>query len=86
MTYTISPEMRTRLENDFVYHAPFGDQSRRYEFVRWRGGNFAEQLCYTCPPSRELSLALTKIDEAVFFANAAIARNETAPDTYVAEG
>ena len=29
-----------------------------------------------CPDSRELSVALTKLEEAVMWANAAIARNE----------
>jgi len=28
------------------------------------------------PPSREQSLALTHLEEAIFYANAAIARNE----------
>lgn len=33
-----------------------------------------------CPDSRELSTALTKLEEAVFWANAAIARNEKNPE------
>jgi hypothetical protein len=36
----------------------------------------SRQLQYLCPGSRELSLAITKLEEAVFWANAAIARNE----------
>ena len=38
---------------------------------------FAIFLTKTCPESRELSLALTHLEEAVMQANAAIARNET---------
>ena len=30
----------------------------------------------SCPDSRELSLALTNLEQAVFWANASIARNE----------
>jgi len=37
---------------------------------------FAQELCRFCPDSRERSLALTKLEEAVSWANAAIARNE----------
>ena len=60
----------------FTYHPPFGDQSHRYEEIRKLGFSFATFLVDDCPPSRELSLALTKLEEAVMWANAAIARNE----------
>ena len=36
----------------------------------------AHLLVTNCPESRELSCALTKLEEAVMWANAAIARNE----------
>lgn len=64
------------LETRFVYHPPKNDQGDRYERIRERGREFAELLCFYCPESRELSLALTKVEEAVMFANAAIARRE----------
>lgn len=72
-------ELRERIENDFTYHKPFGDQPERYEFIRGLGKITAYGFCDSCPQSRELSLALTKLEEAVFWANAAIARNETPP-------
>jgi hypothetical protein len=61
----------------FTYHAP-KDQSQkdRYEYLRGIGHGFAESISKNCPPSRERSLALTKLEEAVMWANAAIARNE----------
>ncbi len=65
-----------RLENDFTYHAPTGMQPRRYEQIRSNAKLFALSIVSDCPESRELSLALTKLEEAVFWANAAIARNE----------
>lgn len=63
-------------ENNFTYHSPSGDQPMRYELIRNFGKEFANALIVSCPNSRELSLALTKIEEAVMWANASIARNE----------
>jgi hypothetical protein len=64
------------LEKRFTYHPPKGDQPKRYEDIR----NWAKSLAYfikdSCPTSREQSLALTHVEEAVFWANAAIARND----------
>lgn len=66
-----------RIENDFAYHKPHSqDQMDRYEANRADLHGAAYRLLTRCPPSRELSLALTKLDEAMFWANAAIARNE----------
>lgn len=65
-----------RLENDHTYHAPTGTQAARYEAIRALAFAFATELTYLCPESRELSLALTNIEQAVFYANASIARNE----------
>jgi hypothetical protein len=62
------------LECRFTYHAPKEGQSILYETIRAEAKEFAAFLLINCPDSRELSLALTKIEEAVFWANAAIAR------------
>lgn len=75
-TYTLHADAQKRLDRDFVYHKPGGDQAIRYGAIRSDARDFAAAISTRCPPSRELSLALTKIDEAVFWANAAIARNE----------
>jgi len=60
----------------FNYHAPKKDQPKRYENIRRLARNFADYLAENCPESRELSLAVTKLEEAVMWANAAIARRE----------
>jgi len=60
----------------FTWHKPFGSQPERYEMIREMALDFANYLVRDCPDSRELSLALTKVEEAVFWANAAIARHE----------
>jgi hypothetical protein len=66
----------TDIENRFTYHAPHGTQTERYEKIRFQGKLLALRVESDCPDSRERSLALTKIEEAVMWANAAIARNE----------
>ena len=67
------------LKNRFTYHAPFGDQTERYENIRRWGYNLASALEASCPDSRELSLAITKLEEVIFWANASIARHEGVP-------
>jgi hypothetical protein len=64
------------LEQRFTYHKPFGDQPVRYEALRAKAKELAALISGLCPISREMSLALTKVEEACFWANAAIARNE----------
>jgi hypothetical protein len=64
------------LENRFTYHAPKLGQPETYSFLRDQAKNLAYHLVNNCPPSRELSLALTKLEEVVFWANASIARQE----------
>ena len=64
------------LDKRFTYHAPKDDQPSRYELLRSEAKKLAETYVENVPESRELSLALTKLEESVFWANAAIARNE----------
>ena len=64
------------LDNIYTYHAPKDDQPIRYEEIRRIGKVFAALIVNSTPKSREQSLALTKLEEAVMWANASIARNE----------
>jgi hypothetical protein len=64
------------IENRFTYHAPKPGQPETYELIRNKAKEFAILLDRECPDSREKSLAITKIEEAVFWANASIAREE----------
>lgn len=68
--------MKSRIENNFTYHAPKGDQAERYGKIREKARELAELMEESCPDSREKSLASTKLEEAVMWANASIARNE----------
>lgn len=65
-----------RFENNFKYHPPKNDQMPRYEEIRNAAKLFAQLINNLTPQSREQSLAFTAIEEAVYHANAAIARNE----------
>ena len=64
------------IENNFTYHSPSGDQAERYQALRGNAKALAYEIEEFCPDSRERSLALTKLEEAIFWANASIARNE----------
>ena len=64
------------LANRFTYHSPSGNQPARYELIRERAREFAQIIDHNTPESREQSLAFTALEEAVFWANAAIARRE----------
>lgn len=74
--YTIDPRMQAQLENNFRYHPPQGDQQDRYVFLRDEARVLAYNICRNTPPSREQALAITNLEQAIFWANAAIARNE----------
>jgi hypothetical protein len=78
--YETTADERARVERDFTYHPPHGDQVERYAEVRASGLAMAEVVLRDCPPSRERSLALTNLEQACFWANAAIARNEVPTD------
>jgi len=60
----------------FTYHAPHGDQVDRYQDIREAAKAFAVLLDRHCPDSREKSLAVTRLESAVMWANASIARRD----------
>lgn len=64
------------IEKRFTYHAPKEGQAQKYEALRNGVKDIANMLNDYCPESREKSLAITHLEEAVFWANASIARNE----------
>ncbi len=74
--YPVSKRVGDQLANTFTYHPPKGSQAQRYEMLRGNAQKLAFEIATFTPESREQSLALTKLEEAIFFANAAIARNE----------
>lgn len=65
------------IESRFSYHAPRGDQPERYERIRAAARDLAGLVDEACPDSREKSLAMTRLEECVMWANSSIARNES---------
>lgn len=74
--YPISLAMQQDLDKRFTYHKPKTDQPCRYEVLRDKAKELAELIIETSPSSREQSLALTNLEQAIMWANAGIARNE----------
>jgi len=68
--------MIEQIDNYFKYHAPKDDQTSRYISIRDKAKELALLIENYCPDSRERSLAMTKLEEFVMWANASIARNE----------
>lgn len=64
------------IEKNFTYHAPKGDQPKRYGRIQEKAKEFARMLEAFCPESQEKSTAFEKLEECVMWANASIARNE----------
>lgn len=64
-----------RINNDFTYHPPKEGQPELYHAIREEARNLAHFIDQLVLDGREKSLALTKLEEAVFWANAGVARN-----------
>lgn len=64
------------LKHRFDYH-PAHTQERQeaHQTVRANCWSLANSFLYNLPDGREKSIALTKLEEAMFWANAAIARD-----------
>ena len=69
-------EKDLNIENNFKYHAPVNGQTVKYDALRREGKELAYRIKELTPKSREQSLAFTNLEQALFWANAAIARNE----------
>lgn len=71
------------LTRRFNYHQPNTQEKvGRHQRVREACRTAAVELVeVTGPPTREQSLAITKLEEAMFWANAAIAREISAPES-----
>ena len=63
------------IEKRFTYHSLKG-KAQRFQTLRDNAKALAYEIKKQCPDSRERSLALTKLEEVVMWANASIAREE----------
>jgi hypothetical protein len=62
------------IETRFKYHSPKEGQPEIYVKIRDKAKELAILINDVCPESREKALAFTALEEAVFWANAGIAR------------
>lgn len=78
VVYVPKNEVTDQIERNFTYHPPIAEkqQAEKYEDLRDKFKTLAYEIVNNTPPSREQSLALTNLEQAMFWANAAIARNE----------
>ena len=60
----------------FTYQPPKPERQADFKAIRQDAWQLAETVLAHTPASREQSLAITAIEEAVMWANAAIARNQ----------
>jgi hypothetical protein len=67
--------MSEDLENRFTYHNPNEENKAKHAQVNETLLSVAEDFDELLPGGREKSLALTKLEEAKFWANASIARS-----------
>jgi hypothetical protein len=68
---------QSEIDNNFSYHEPTALKSAKYMQLREKGKELAEMINGLCFEGREKSLAMTKLEEAIMWANASIARDYT---------
>ena len=66
---------KEEIENRFTYHAPKPGQPEIYQDIRTLAKELALDINEFVPEGREKSLAFTKLEEAVMWSNAGIARH-----------
>lgn len=75
MAHHSTPATFADIENRFSFHPANNDVTKaKHEQVRELHKSVAHQLDELLPLSREKSLAITNLEQAMFWANAAIAR------------
>lgn len=62
------------IDNRFTYHRPTAQMVENFEILRAESRQLAIQIMLRVPEGRERSVAVRKLEEAVMWANAGIAR------------
>lgn len=71
------PRSSADINQRFDYHRPDAERVVAHEGVRAACKDLAHKFDRDLPPGREKALAVTKLEEAMFWGNAAIARVAT---------
>ena len=74
MATIYQPTQPTNLETRFTYHKPTEAAAQKYPILREKAKVLAYLIHDLCPDCRETSLALTKLEEVIMWANAGISR------------
>lgn len=67
---------KRNLDAIFTYHRPNEEQQCKYVKLRAKAKELATMIEDLCPSSMEKSVAMIKTEEAIMWANAAIAREK----------
>jgi hypothetical protein len=67
--------MNYDIDNIFTYHPCGPEKEEKYVALRNEAKTFAKMILDMAPETPERTLALRKVEEAVMWANASIARN-----------
>lgn len=65
-----------KIEHNFKHHPPNSKKVGIHETIRESFKGIALQMVALVPEGREQSLVLTKLEEAMFWANAGVARSK----------
>jgi hypothetical protein len=65
---------KNEIKNNFTYHKPTEDMESCIKDLRYLFEELAEHINIYVPEGREKALAITKIEEAMMWANAGIVR------------
>lgn len=74
--YKVGYYKQQYLESAFVYHRPNDGQTAKYEMLRTGFRDLALRIMSLVPDSDEQKQSLHRLEEAMMWANAGIARNE----------
>ncbi len=67
---------RELLEYNFVHRSPTKEQIKNYDTIRESFKEIATLISEICPESREKTESLVNLEQAMFWANASIAREK----------
>ncbi len=81
-----TPSSRADIDQRFNYHLSGEDRVVTLDYVRGQCAHIAHCLDEVLPPGREKSLALTKLEEALMWSNASIAKTAPQPVGTVRSG
>ena len=79
--FPISPEDQATIDNDFTHHSPTPEQSDKFPVIRGEAKSLCETLYKLARSTPERTLAKRKLEEFVFWSNAAIARDQLDDET-----